>query len=321
MHLYVPFVCFDFLMFISFCQKTPLCAIHTINPICEFQTMKEENITRKPCFNDKGVFSFSLSLYAHCWLSSQCWKPFVTLTMKEVKDRSHTFKLRTTRGDIKKPTLRLEKVPMKERPVRLLLLGLASSAVSVPSSLLPWQWRRKLFYQEPSRCGTEWVWTLKLSGRWHWMQASSGFYLGGGFVRALGWRWQGGDGEVVGVFSVSDLGLFHQVVQLLLGHVLHLLPVGRRLGRKGQFHWGWWWWRWRWWWMKVTGWEMLLCNSCRNLCFSSFTELHCGRLVILCSTQTRKQNHKSGVSVSQERGWSNTWCYITWGVEEKLLQN
>lgn len=36
------------------------------------------------------------------------------------------------------PTLRLEKLPMKERPVRLLLLGLASSAVSVPSSLLPW---------------------------------------------------------------------------------------------------------------------------------------------------------------------------------------
>lgn len=35
------------------------------------------------------------------------------------------------------PTLRLEKLPMKERPVRLLLLGLASSAVSVPSSLFP----------------------------------------------------------------------------------------------------------------------------------------------------------------------------------------
>lgn len=36
----------------------------------------------------------------------------------------------------KPPTLRFEKLPMKERLVRLLLLGLASSAVSVPSSVL-----------------------------------------------------------------------------------------------------------------------------------------------------------------------------------------
>lgn len=40
-------------------------------------------------------------------------------------------------GELKNPTLRLEKLPMKERPVCLLLLGLASSAVSVPSELLP----------------------------------------------------------------------------------------------------------------------------------------------------------------------------------------
>ncbi len=49
------------------------------------------------------------------------------------------------REKMKRPTLRLEKLPMKERPVRLLLLGFASSAVSVPSSLLPWEQRRNLF--------------------------------------------------------------------------------------------------------------------------------------------------------------------------------
>lgn len=41
-----------------------------------------------------------------------------------------------------KSTLRLEKLPMKERPERLLLLGWASSVVSVLSSLLPW-WQKK----------------------------------------------------------------------------------------------------------------------------------------------------------------------------------
>lgn len=61
-------------------------------------------------------------------------------------------------------------------------------------------------------------------------QVSSGLpvcvYLGASVVCGLPSRREGCDGEAVGVFSVSDLGLLHQVVQLLLGHVLHLLPVG-----------------------------------------------------------------------------------------------
>lgn len=52
------------------------------------------------------------------------------------------------------------------------------------------------------------------------------FYLGTGFVCSLPSRGQRCDGEAVWVFSISDLWLFHQTVQLFLGHVLHLLPIG-----------------------------------------------------------------------------------------------
>lgn len=40
-----------------------------------------------------------------------------------------------------KPTLRLEKLPMKLLPRRLLVLGMASSPVSASSSPLPWKRR------------------------------------------------------------------------------------------------------------------------------------------------------------------------------------
>lgn len=59
-------------------------------------------------------------------------------------------------------------------------------------------------------------------------------YLRARFVCGLPSRWEGCDGEAVRVFSVSDLGLLHQVVQLFLGHVLHLLPVGCRLEEGGR---------------------------------------------------------------------------------------
>lgn len=52
------------------------------------------------------------------------------------------------------------------------------------------------------------------------------FYLGAGFVPVLASRGQRSDGKTIRVLPVSDLGLLHQAVQLFLGHVLHLLPVG-----------------------------------------------------------------------------------------------
>lgn len=55
-------------------------------------------------------------------------------------------------------------------------------------------------------------------------------HLEAGLVRGgLPCGGQGGDGEAVWVLPVPDLGLLLQVVQLLFGHALDLLPIGRCL--------------------------------------------------------------------------------------------
>ena len=65
-------------------------------------------------------------------------------------------------------------------------------------------------------------------------------YFGASFACRLPSRREGCDGEAVWVFSVSDLRLLHQAVKLFLGHVLHLLSVGRCLEEE-QFQREWWW--------------------------------------------------------------------------------
>ena len=63
-------------------------------------------------------------------------------------------------------------------------------------------------------------------------------YLRVCFMRGIPSRCKGSNGKAVWVFSVSDFGLFHQVVQFFLGHVLHLLPVGWCLkGRRSEQFW------------------------------------------------------------------------------------
>lgn len=67
---------------------------------------------------------------------------------------------------------------------------------------------------------------------------SRGCYLGSWLIGGLPRGGQGGDGEAVWVLPVADLRLLQQVVQLLLSHVLHLLPGhGRLEGERGGKEW------------------------------------------------------------------------------------
>lgn len=50
-------------------------------------------------------------------------------------------------------------------------------------------------------------------------------YLDVTLIKGLPTWWEASDGEAVWILPVSDLGLFHQVVQFFLSHVFHLLPV------------------------------------------------------------------------------------------------